>query len=82
MPETSRRHPLTRPATHQAPAAGPSRSRKTMTDGRVQALIYMQPSGVLELKRAVLDGEADSMSHAVVEAVNNWLIDHRRPPLA
>lgn len=57
-------------------------TRKTLSDGRVQALVYLQPAGVRELKRAVLDGQAESISAAVADAVNTWLLKHNRPPVA
>lgn len=68
-------------ASHGLQKAAQS-SRKTLSDGRVQALVYLQPAGVRELKRAVLDGQAESISAAVADAVNAWLLKHKRPPVA
>jgi hypothetical protein len=43
----------------------------------------LSPAGCIkELKRAVLDDEAPTVSFAVAEAVNDWLVRHKRPPVA
>lgn len=63
-------------------AAAASSGRRALADGREQVLVYLQPDGIRELKLAVLDRQATSVSAIVAEAVNAWLVAHDRPPVA
>lgn len=49
--------------------------------GREQFLIYMQPEGKKQIKLLALE-RGVSASDCVVEAVNEWLQKHGRPPVA
>lgn len=49
--------------------------------GREQFLVYMQPEGKKQVKLLALD-RGVSASDCIVEAVNEWLQKHGRPPVA
>ena len=49
--------------------------------GREQFLIYMQPEGKKQIKLLALE-RGVSASDCIVEAVNEWLQKHGRPPVA
>ena len=70
--------PTPAPAPTRRAARAPRRTRS----GREQLLVYMHREGIKELKRAVLDDLGENVSDLVCEAVNDWLLKHRRPPVA
>lgn len=77
--------PAARKSAAKAAGAAPREAgggKRRLSDGREQLLVYLQPEGIRELKLAVLDKEAESVSAIVAEAVNTWLQGRGRQPLA
>lgn len=72
--------PTTAPVTARTRRA--ERAPRRTRSGREQLLVYMHREGIKELKRAVLDDLGDNVSDLVCEAVNEWLLKHKRPPVA
>lgn len=77
------------PAPAEAPAKRPPRNgvqrkkgkRRTLTDGRVQSVFYLQPAGVKELKRLGVEDERP-VTDLITEAINDYLQRRGRPPVA
>lgn len=54
------------------PSASKRGASRTLSDGRVQVLVYLPPAMVKEIKHAAVEQET-SASHMVEQAIAHWL---------